>query len=78
MSTGLLRIEVRLEAQEVVSGWLLKQTGSYNPEFSLHQCSNTDELVKRFVGLEPSKRRAWLEENFADLRAGKLTLKDLP
>lgn len=34
--------------------------------------------VKRFMELDPAKRREWLTENFAGLRAGKLTLEDLP
>lgn len=34
--------------------------------------------VHRSAGLLPAERRPWLEENFADLRAGKITLKDLP
>ncbi len=71
-------LEPAAEAQEVVKSWLLKQSGSYNPEFSFYQCSNAEDLVDDFAELEPEKRRTWLEKNFADLRAGKLALRDLP
>lgn len=71
-------LEPAAEAQEVVKSWLLKRVGSYNPDFSLYQCSNAEDLVDDFAELEPKKRQAWLEENFADLRAGKLALRDLP
>jgi hypothetical protein len=32
----------------------------------------------RFAALPPEQQRAWLEANFAPLRAGELTLEDLP
>jgi hypothetical protein len=32
----------------------------------------------RFGALPPEEQRAWLEANFAALRAGELTLEDLP
>lgn len=37
-----------------------------------------DEAAARFGDVAPSQRRAWLEQNFFRLRAGELTLPDLP
>jgi hypothetical protein len=37
-----------------------------------------EAAMARFSALDPATRRAWLEANFADLRAGQLTLEDLP
>lgn len=37
-----------------------------------------DAAVARFSALDPATRRAWLEANWADLRAGRLTMEDLP
>ena len=67
-----------LESQEVVIGWLLKRSGGYPSEPSQRQCANTGDLVRRFANLDSRRREAWLDENFADLRAGKVALKDLP
>jgi len=36
------------------------------------------EALKRFAALDAAVRRAWLENNYVALRAGKLTLEDLP
>ncbi|CAN5878605.1 hypothetical protein BH23ACT11_BH23ACT11_19080 [soil metagenome] len=67
------------EARHVVRGGLLRRVGiSQDAGFSPSVCSNSDELIDRFESLEPEKRRAWLEKNFSDLLAGKVTLKDLP
>lgn len=66
------------EAQTVVSDWLLKEAGGKPPKFSYYQCSNTEKLTRDFATLDPSKRRAWLQESFAGLRVGRVTLKDLP
>ena len=71
-------IDPALEAQAVVANWLLKQLDRSEPGFSLGQCADAHKLVERFANLDPAKRRAWLEENLADLRAGKVTLRDLP
>ena len=32
----------------------------------------------RFGALSPEEQRAWLEANFAALRAGELTLEEMP
>ena len=72
-------LDPALESQEVVIGWLLEGSGgSYPSGLSQQQCANTGDLVRRFADLNPEKRKAWLDENFADLRAGKIALKDLP
>lgn len=66
------------EAQSVVAGWLGKRAGDPSSTFSPSGCPNADELVERFASLPAGERDAWLEENFADLRAGKVILADLP
>ena len=71
-------VDPALEARAVVANWLLKQLDRREPEFSLEQCPDARKLVERFADLDPAKRRAWLEENLAGLRAGEVTLKDLP
>ena len=68
--------------QTVVQEWLAERAGashdSHDNMFFTDICPNTDKLSKKFAELDSAKRKAWLEKNFADLRAGKLTLKDLP
>jgi hypothetical protein len=71
-------VDPALEARAVVANWLLKQLDRREPGFSLEQCPDAHKLVERFADLDPAKRRAWLEENLAGLRAGEVTLKDLP
>ena len=68
-----------LTTQTVVQEWLAgKARATYNNMYSTGDCPNEGKLEKRFANLDPAKRKAWLEKNFAALRAGKLTLKDLP
>lgn len=38
----------------------------------------TCEATERFAALSAADQRAWLEEHYTDLRAGELTLEDLP
>ncbi len=64
------------EAQTVVGDWLLQRAGV--PGLPMSLCPNSKQLVKRFAALDTAEREAWLEKNFADLRAGKITLEDLP
>lgn len=67
------------ETRAVISAWLLDQTvGRSNEDYLYSMCSNIENLIEDFASLEPKVRQAWLKENFADLRAGKVTLKDLP
>ena len=67
------------EAQKAVAHWLLQQSGirHIDPMWS-DGCARAEKAFKRFAGLNPGERREWLTENFADLRAGELTLKELP
>ena len=71
-------LDPALEAQAVVANWLLRRLDRREPGFSLAQCPNAHKLVERFADLDPAMRRAWLEENLSNLRAGKVALKDLP
>ena len=73
------------EAQRVVANWLRLQTGIYSSiksetfrESSRIICPKSEAAVKRFDALEATERRAWLRTHYADLRAGRLTLRDLP
>lgn len=68
-----------LSTQAVVQEWLAERAGvPYGNMYLTGACPNTNKLVKRFANLDPAKRKVWLRKNFADLRAGKVTLKDLP
>lgn len=66
-----------LEARSIVGIWLVRQAGGTVMEMS-GGCPNSGELAERFKNLSPSARRAWLENNLAGLRAGEVTLEDLP
>lgn len=74
------------EAQRAVAGWLVFQTGGYGSTDSAAfweatnggLCPQSAVAVERFDALAPSERRAWLRENYPELRAGKLALDDLP
>lgn len=66
------------EAQSVIARWLLQRSGGAREEMDTGSCANKDNLVDRFEALSPAEREAWLENNLAGLRAGKVTLKDLP
>jgi hypothetical protein len=73
--------------QLVVAGWLLWQTCPYESVISepFHNATGggfispkVEDAIERFDALNPAERSKWLEENYTDLRAGKLTLRDLP
>ncbi len=64
-------------AQIIVGRWLTERAGGRIVEMS-GGCPNSEELVERFAALDAAKREAWLRENFAALRAGGITLEDLP
>ncbi len=71
--------EPSVEAQEVIMAWLVNRAMNQPTwQYSYSTCSNFQKLVEDFASLEPKVREAWLKENFVDLRAGKVTLKDLP
>ncbi len=67
------------EAQSVVGDWLLARSGGkLPPRGSTGDCPNAEDLIEGFAALDPAERRAWLDENLADLRAGRVSLDDLP
>lgn len=71
--------EPSMEAQEVIIAWLVNRSVDQpTGQYTFSTCSNFEKLVEDFASMEPKVREAWLNENFADLRAGKVTLKDLP
>jgi hypothetical protein len=43
-----------------------------------YQTPATCAATERFAALPEAERRAWLERHYAELRAGRLTLEDLP
>lgn len=67
------------EAQSVVGEWLLTRSGGRVPPYgSMGSCPNAGELRERFAALDPGERHDWLEKNLAGLRAGRVSLDDLP
>lgn len=72
------------DAQQAISVWLLGRIGghtlcgmSVDPGMGFPSAAACD-AGERFAALPESDQRAWLESHYADLRAGKLTLADLP
>lgn len=70
--------EPTYDAQTIVGEWLLKRAGNRLFGGSMSDCPNAGDLREEFAALEPIERRAWLDENLADLRAGRVSLDDLP
>lgn len=70
--------EPAYEAQSVIGDWLLKRSGDQSYWRPTGECPNAENLVDRFANLPAAEREAWLEKNLTNLRAGKVTLKDLP
>ncbi|CAN5699619.1 hypothetical protein BH24ACT21_BH24ACT21_09240 [soil metagenome] len=74
------------QARLAVMSWLLWQTGRYDSMESESftdsvndiLCPRTKAAIERFDSLKSTERREWLEKNYADLRAGDVTLDDLP
>ena len=70
------------QSQNVVASWLMKRAGfSYKSSSfgaTLDYCPELKAAFERFSSLRPQDREAWLRANYADLRSGKLELKDLP
>ncbi len=70
------------QSQNVVSSWLMKRAGfsykSSNFGATLDYCPESKAAFERFSSLRPRDRETWLRANYADLRSGKLELKDLP
>ena len=50
------------------------------PDATLYQTQRQefDAAMARFAALDPVARRAWLEANWTELRAGRLSVEDLP
>lgn len=72
------------DAQQAISVWLLTRIGghtmcgiSVDPGMGFPSAAACD-AGERFAALPESRQRAWLETHYADLRAGTLTLADLP
>ena len=80
-------------AQAAIAVWLLRQAGweptaafvvgtclAFNSFAEAHARIEPETLraADRFGALPPEEQRAWLEANLAALRAGELTLEDLP
>jgi hypothetical protein len=40
--------------------------------------AEVEAAIARFAALSPEEQRGWLEANWTSLRAGQLTLEDLP
>lgn len=77
------------EAQQALAIWLLNRPGVpagcgdrvILPDGSvppLLVTPSTCAAAKRFGALPEGKQRAWLDRHYADLRAGRLTLAELP
>lgn len=56
----------------------VRRSGGRSTQFGFTACANHKQVVERFAALDPAKCRAWLEENYAELRASELALGDLP
>ncbi len=71
-----LRGEVSLDEQAVPDAQTVIRIRSAIPGWT----SGPEEgaALERFTALDPEVRRAWLEGNYAALRAGEVTLEDLP
>lgn len=75
------------EAQLAIRTWLQGRLGEdhgcYDGMPEEHDSPGTEsrrtcDAGARFARLTAAEQRAWLEKHYADLRAGKLTLEDLP
>lgn len=64
-------------AQRAIGAWLLRRVGIDDTSL-LHDTGQATSAVDRFAALDPATQRAWLEAHFADLRAGRVTLEEMP
>lgn len=79
------RYEVGGEAQMALEIWLMQRAG-YAPDCgdgtaagnSVEYAQRPCDAARRFAALAPDAQGAWLTQHYADLRAGKLRLEDLP
>lgn len=74
-------------AQLAIHSWLAEQAEGYSQCEDLMPSTGptvgqptpeTCEATERFAKLSDVERRRWLEQHYAELRAGKLKLEDLP
>ncbi len=72
------RLEDVLAAADRSLGAFGGHPSGANADASARDRSAIDAAVARFAALDPVAQRAWLESNWADLRAGSLALDDLP
>lgn len=72
----------RNEAQVAIAAWLARQSGLGGETPSLGSTCRTEAellaVIDRFAALPPDQQRAWLGSHLVALRAGDLTLEDLP
>lgn len=76
------------DAELIIAGWLQEDAGGRamlfiprGPDGHASGRASEKELrgaIDRFSSLSPDQQRAWLVENWDALRAGELTLEDLP
>lgn len=73
------------EASAAVEAWLVRQAGlevdcadNYDVPVDSHFPTPACRAADRFGALTPAERRAWLETHYADLRAGRMGLEELP
>jgi len=67
-------------AQAVIGRWLLHRVGIADERSSglFPNTPATSAAMDRFAALDATVQRDWLATHFADLRAGRLTLEELP
>lgn len=68
------------DARNAVQAWLLRQAGR-NSEYILFASEKPEAVAaasQRFAELTSKEREKWLRKNYTDLRAGRLTVEDLP
>ena len=65
-------------AQEAISAWIQNRGYPFHCDQSSEEYVAVCRAAERFDRLGPARQRAWLEANWADLRAYKVRLEDLP
>jgi hypothetical protein len=62
--------------QDVLSAWLMHQAGF--KEDRIFAAADQQAAFDRFTALDATAQRQWLEANYTALRAGQVTLEDMP
>ncbi|WP_405658009.1 hypothetical protein [Streptomyces sp. NBC_00079] len=65
-------------AQRALASWLVTHAGSTPDRSLLPADGATTAAAHRLAALTPTRRTAWLRHHLTDVRAGRLTLTDLP